>query len=68
MVLQGAPGLLGGIVKGLKGGKVNHTNDGSSACKSYYSHLEGAFSRNPFPDSSPITDNQEVVELNIGQY
>ncbi|PSS34691.1 Syntaxin-binding protein 5-like [Actinidia chinensis var. chinensis] len=62
---QGAPGILGGIVKGLKGGKVNHTNDGTSASKSYYSHLEGAFSRNPFPDSSPITDNQEVVELNI---
>lgn len=35
--------------------------------KSDCSHLEGVFSRNPFPDP-PLTapDNQEAVELSIG--
>ncbi|KAL6953516.1 hypothetical protein U1Q18_013581 [Sarracenia purpurea var. burkii] len=60
------PGILGGIVKGFKGGKVNNTNDATFTSKSYYSHLEGMFLRNPFPDtSSTIPNNQEVVEINI---
>ncbi|KAL7265561.1 hypothetical protein ACSBR1_003357 [Camellia fascicularis] len=61
-----APRILGGIVKGFKGGKVNHTNDGTLASTSNYSHLEGVFSRNPFPDPSSImVDNPEATELNI---
>ncbi|KAI7980311.1 Syntaxin-binding protein 5 [Camellia lanceoleosa] len=61
-----APRILGSIVKGFKGGKVNHTNDGTVASTSNYSHLEGVFSRNPFPDPSSImVDNPEATELNI---
>ncbi|GMP51244.1 hypothetical protein CsSME_00017548 [Camellia sinensis var. sinensis] len=61
-----APRILGSIVKGFKGGKVNHTNDGTLASTSNYSHLEGVFSRNPFPDPSSIMmDNPEATELNI---
>ncbi|XP_052172342.1 uncharacterized protein LOC127788266 isoform X2 [Diospyros lotus] len=60
------PGILGGIVKGFKGGKVNRSNDGMVMSTSNYSLLEGIFSRNPFPDPSSATaENQEVNELNI---
>ncbi|KAA8517780.1 hypothetical protein F0562_015257 [Nyssa sinensis] len=61
-----APGILGGIAKGFKGGKVNRTTDLAAIYKSNFSHLDGAFSSNPFPESSPTTtNNQEAVELNI---
>uniref|UniRef100_A0A5B7B8W9 V-SNARE coiled-coil homology domain-containing protein n=1 Tax=Davidia involucrata TaxID=16924 RepID=A0A5B7B8W9_DAVIN len=61
-----APKILGGIVKGFKGGKVNRTMDLAATYKSNVSHLDGVFSRDPFPESSPTTtNNQEAVELNI---
>lgn len=68
MLIQGtAPGVLSGIVKGFKGGKVIHNVDLSASAKSNFAHLEDIFLRSPFPDPSPTaTDNQEVVELNIG--
>lgn len=60
------PGILGGIVKGCKGGKVDHSVDITPSPKSDYSHLEGAFSKQPFSDSyRTAVDSEEVVELNI---
>lgn len=59
--------ILGGIVKGFKGGKVGDRNDATFPSKSYYRDLDGVFWRNPFPDpSSAVTQNQEVVEVSIG--
>ncbi|KAL5740380.1 hypothetical protein ACOSQ2_029560 [Xanthoceras sorbifolium] len=61
-----APGILGGIVKGFRGGKVGHTVDLTTAPKSSFTHLEGIFSKAPFPDSSPtVQNNEETMELNI---
>ncbi|XP_042514167.1 uncharacterized protein LOC122088875 isoform X2 [Macadamia integrifolia] len=63
-----APGLLGGIVKGFKGGKLGHAeNLTKSMPKSQITmDLENIFSRVPFSDPSiDITDDQEVVELDI---
>ncbi|XP_058214554.1 uncharacterized protein LOC131326025 isoform X3 [Rhododendron vialii] len=58
--------ILGGIVKGFKGGKVGDRNDVTFPSKSYYRDLDGVFWRNPFPDpSSAVTQNQEVVEVSI---
>ncbi|KAJ4837684.1 hypothetical protein Tsubulata_013493 [Turnera subulata] len=58
------PGLLGGIVKGLKGGKANHTMNTSP--RPDFTHLEDIFSRAPFSHPSPsAADCQEVVELDI---
>lgn len=60
------PGILGGIVKGFKGGKVDHSVDITLNPKSDFSHLEGAFSKQPFSDSyRTAVDSEEVVELNI---
>ncbi|KAF8397271.1 hypothetical protein HHK36_016182 [Tetracentron sinense] len=61
------PGILGGIIKGFKGGKVRHTVDTTeSLSKSNFMHLESIFSRVPYADpSTTITAEQEVAELNI---
>ncbi|XP_024443425.2 uncharacterized protein LOC7466079 isoform X2 [Populus trichocarpa] len=60
------PGILGGIVKGFKGGKVDHSVEITLNPKSDFSHLEGAFSKQPFSDSyRTAVDTEEVVELNI---
>lgn len=67
--LQGtAPGLLGGIVKGFKGGKVNNTMDLAANSKLNFSQLEAIFSRNPFsePVATTTDDQKTVFELNIG--
>ena len=68
MFLQGIkPGILDGIVKGFKGGKVDHSVDINPSPKSDFSHLEGAFSKQPFSDSyRTAVDSEEVVELHIG--
>lgn len=67
MELQGgSPRLLGGIVKGLKGRKSNHATSLSSTFKSDFSHLEGIFMKNPFPEPSNIEDEHETAELDIG--
>ena len=68
MSIQGtAPGVLGGIVKGFKGGKVIQKADISASAKTDFTHLEDIFLKSPFPDpSSTITDNQDAVELNLG--
>lgn len=63
---QGAPRVLGNIVKGFKGGKVNDIIDISANSKSNLSHLDEVFAKNPFPDPSQAsTDNQQDAELDI---
>ncbi|KAJ6303499.1 hypothetical protein OIU77_017388 [Salix suchowensis] len=60
------PGILGGIVKGFKGGKVDHSVVINPSPKSDFSHLEAAFSKQPFSDSyRTAVDSEEVVELHI---
>lgn len=60
-----APGIIGGIVKGLKGGKIVHTAD-LPTFQSTYNHLEGIFSKYPQSDASPSVDQGAVAELDIG--
>ncbi|XP_059627965.1 uncharacterized protein LOC132270778 isoform X2 [Cornus florida] len=58
------PGIFGGIIKGLKGGKADRYGDLSEAQKT--AHLEKIFSRFPFSDlSASMEDDQEEVEVNI---
>ncbi|KAB5520025.1 hypothetical protein DKX38_024344 [Salix brachista] len=60
------PGILDGIVKGFKGRKVDHSVVINPSPKSDVSHLEAAFSKQPFSDSyRTAVDNEEVVELHI---
>uniref|UniRef100_A0A5B7BCF9 V-SNARE coiled-coil homology domain-containing protein n=1 Tax=Davidia involucrata TaxID=16924 RepID=A0A5B7BCF9_DAVIN len=61
-----APGILGGIIKGFKGGKADDSGDFSEDHQTVIAHLEGIFSRFPFSDpSTSIADDQEIVEFNI---
>ncbi|KAK2980017.1 hypothetical protein RJ640_020043, partial [Escallonia rubra] len=61
-----APGILGGFVKGFKGGKVKNTMDPIAKTQSNFSHLEGTFLKDPFPDPPPTTTtNQESLDLDI---
>ncbi|KAE9618160.1 putative transcription factor WD40-like family [Lupinus albus] len=58
------PGILGGIVKGFKGGK-NSTKDLAEISTSNFAHLEDIFLKPPLLDSPlPASDNNEV-ELDI---
>lgn len=67
MLLQGtAPGILGGIVKGFKAGKMVHTMESSTDPKSSFSQLEEKFLKPPFSESFPTVPDNEEVELNIG--
>lgn len=69
LVLQGtAPGILGGIVKGFKGGKVNNATDLVANSKSNLGHLEQIFKRNPFPEPVLFTKDDQIIvdELDIG--
>ncbi|XP_058761940.1 uncharacterized protein LOC131635341 [Vicia villosa] len=58
------PGILGGIVKGLKGGKttqpVLHKIQTSN-----FGHLEDIFFKPSFPDSRPTVADEKEVELDI---
>lgn len=69
LVSQGtAPGILGGIVKGLKGGKVSNAADLVANSKSNLNHLEQIFRRNPFPEPVLFTKDDQIIvdELDIG--
>lgn len=56
------PGIIGGIIKSLKGGKAENCGDD----KNIVAHLERIFSRFPFSDSfTGILDDQEVIVLGI---
>ncbi|KAK7294709.1 hypothetical protein RJT34_17602 [Clitoria ternatea] len=60
------PGILGGIVKGFKGGKASPTELRKTPT-SNFDNLEGIFFKPPLPDFPPtvvVTDNKEV-ELDI---
>lgn len=61
-----APAILGGIVKGLKGGKMVQSGDSTATPKSTFDHLEGMFWRSQQSDSAPGLDHQENLELDIG--
>ncbi|MBA0577539.1 hypothetical protein Golob_023998, partial [Gossypium lobatum] len=56
-----APGILGGIVKGFKGGKVNT----SAMPESNFTHLESKFSKTPIIDTSQNVNKHEEMELDI---
>ncbi|PPD97559.1 hypothetical protein GOBAR_DD05399 [Gossypium barbadense] len=56
-----APGILGGMVKGFKGGKVNT----SAMPESNFTHLESKFSKTPFIDTSQNVNKHEEMELDI---
>lgn len=61
------PGILGGIVKGLKGGKTSQT-DMTKISTSNFGYLEDIFFKPSLPDSLPtaaVTDDKEV-DLDIG--
>ncbi|XP_062002443.1 uncharacterized protein LOC133720246 [Rosa rugosa] len=60
-----APAILGGIVKGLKGGKMVQSGDSTATPKSRFDHLEGMFCKSQQWDSVPALDHQENLELNI---
>ncbi|KAK8617271.1 hypothetical protein V6N13_080189 [Hibiscus sabdariffa] len=56
-----APGILGGIVKGFKGRKVN-----ASATPEFdFTHLENKFLKAPFIDTAQNVNKQEDIELDI---
>ncbi|KAK7256904.1 hypothetical protein RIF29_30478 [Crotalaria pallida] len=57
------PGILGGIVKGFKGGKTSQT-DLAKISTSNFAHLEDIFLKSPLPDSPTVANNEEV-ELDI---
>ncbi|GMN40348.1 hypothetical protein TIFTF001_009573 [Ficus carica] len=59
-----APGILGGIVKGLKGGKADKTVDLIKTPKSTFDHLEGIFLKCSHSDLFP-PDHEEAEELDI---
>ncbi|XP_060674282.1 uncharacterized protein LOC107430890 isoform X2 [Ziziphus jujuba] len=59
-----APGIIGGIVKGLKGGKTAHTVDFTTT-QSIHDHLEKIFLKSPHTDASPSEDQEADVELYI---
>ncbi|KAL5550468.1 hypothetical protein UlMin_000644 [Ulmus minor] len=59
------PGILGGLVKGLKGGKADHTMDWTKSPKSTFDHLQAIFLKSSHSDSAASVDHQEHVELNI---
>jgi len=60
------PGILGGIVKGLKGGKPSQTNVTRSPA-SDFGNLEDIFFKPLLPDPLPTVDvADKEVELDIG--
>ncbi|KAH6777870.1 hypothetical protein C2S51_009182 [Perilla frutescens var. frutescens] len=61
----GNPGILSGIVKGLRGPKPNKLTYHDSNSKADFSHLEGIFVRNIIPEPLLTTDEPEAVELTI---
>ncbi|OMO50078.1 Synaptobrevin [Corchorus capsularis] len=61
-----SPGILGGIIKSLQGGKLDQNAHVEEACKNDLSHLERIFSYPPFlKPSVTSTDGQDFLDLNI---
>lgn len=60
------PGILGGIFKGLKGGRADNDADVSSSIDlSSFVKLEDIFSKDPFVDPLATPADDKEVELNI---
>jgi hypothetical protein len=62
------PGILGGIVKGLKAGKISHANS-TKISTSNFGHLEDIFFKPSLPESLPtvsVVADEKEVELDIG--
>lgn len=67
LLLQGGnPGILGGIVKGLRVPKSKKSMHHDSNSKANFSHLEDIFIRNPIQEPLTTTDEPEAAELTIG--
>ncbi|XP_050381302.1 uncharacterized protein LOC126798390 isoform X2 [Argentina anserina] len=60
-----APAILGGIVKGLKGGKMVQSGDSTATPKSRFDRVEGVFLKSQQLDSVPVLDHHGNLELNI---
>ncbi|MBA0781539.1 hypothetical protein Gotri_002460, partial [Gossypium trilobum] len=59
-------GILGGIFKGLIGGKQDRNIQIKEACRNDFPQLESIFSSPPFlKPSTASTDDKEVINLNI---
>ncbi|KDP44750.1 hypothetical protein JCGZ_01250 [Jatropha curcas] len=59
-------GILGGFIKGLQMGKVQHSADPPEVCKDTFAHLESIFSYPPFlKPSMDFSDDQKVSDLSI---
>ncbi|TYI86626.1 hypothetical protein E1A91_D04G078000v1 [Gossypium mustelinum] len=59
-------GILGGIFKGLIGGKQDRNMQIKEACRNDFPQLESIFSSPPFlKPSTASTDDKEVINLNI---
>lgn len=67
LLLQGGnPGILSGIVKGLRASKPNKQMNRDSNSRADCSHLEEIFIRNTTPEPLSTIDEPEAVELTIG--
>ncbi|KAK7339895.1 hypothetical protein VNO77_20581 [Canavalia gladiata] len=58
------PGILGGIVKGFKGGKTPQT-ELTKIPTSNFVHLEGIFFQSPLPDSLPTVEVADDREMDL---
>lgn len=62
-----ASGILDSVIKGFRGGRVENHVDPLGLCKLDDYHLESLFSYPPFlKPSKGMTDEQDVIELDIG--
>lgn len=67
LLLQGGnPGILSGIVKGLRASKPNKQMNHNSNSRADFSHLEEIFTRNTVLEPLSTIDEPEAVELTIG--
>ncbi|MQL80567.1 hypothetical protein Taro_012997 [Colocasia esculenta] len=59
--------ILSGLIKGFKGGKIEHSVDssGRSPTSDFIQQMESYFSRSPFSDPSTSCSHDEEVELTI---
>lgn len=60
------PGILGGIVKGLRAPKPNNAMYHDSDSSADFGHLEEIFERNIIAGSLSTADEPEAIELTIG--
>lgn len=62
-----APGILGGIIKGLTASRTDQNMNSTGNHEKYCANLESLFSNPPFlKPSTDVTDGQEPVMLNLG--